>query len=449
MVDFSLYLITDRMQTAGRALPAVVADALNGGLRALQLREKDLGTYQLFELAGELRKLTREYGARLLINDRLDVALAVGADGVQLGRAGLPVSVARRLLGGDKIIGYSAHSLDEARRAEHDGADFVTFGPSHIMTIPPDTPTSPHIHKELRIHSYGHYLRRRFGCRVSKVNVDAGFTCPNRDGSKGTGGCIYCNNVSFSPKDTHARISLEEQLAHGIAYHRRRLGSEKFIVYFQKYTNTYASVDVLEDLYRRALAYPDVIGISVGTRPDALSDAALALLAEIATTRYVCLELGLQSMDDAILMRINRGHTLEDFVGTVQRAAGHDFDICAHLIYGFPGETPGDFLKTADLIASLPVDSIKLHQLHVVEGTELAAMYRREEFTPITLPEYVTTAADFLERLPAHVTVQRLYGSAPLAICVAPRWGLKNNQMWFAVINELRRRGTWQGCRVQ
>jgi uncharacterized protein len=305
------------------------------------------------------------------------------------------------------------------------------------------------IHPELRINSYGHYLRRRFGCRVSKVNVDAGFTCPNRDGSRGTGGCIYCNNVSFSPKDTQPLIPLEEQLAAGMAYHRRRLGSEKFIVYFQKYTNTYAPVDVLADLYRRALSYPDVIGISIGTRPDALSPDALGLLAEIARTRYVCLELGLQSMDDAILARINRGHTLAEFLETVQRSAGLGFDICAHLIYGFPGELSGDFLKTADLIASLPIDSIKLHQLHAVEGTELAEMYRRGEFVPLALEKYVATAADFLERLPARVTVQRLYGSAPLAISVAPRWGLKNNQMWFAVINELRRRGTWQGCRVE
>jgi len=305
------------------------------------------------------------------------------------------------------------------------------------------------IHHELRINSYGQYLRRRFDCRVSKVNVDAGFTCPNRDGSKGTGGCIYCNNVSFSPKETQSMIPLEEQMAAGMAYHRTRLGSEKFIVYFQKYTNTYGSVDLLADLYRRALSHPDVVGISVGTRPDALSAEALELLTEIARTHYVCLELGLQSMDDAILSRINRGHTLDEFLETVQRAAGHGFDICAHLIYGFPGERSEEFLKTADLIASLPIDSIKLHQLHAVEGTELAAMYRRGEFVPLSLEEYVVTAADFLERLPARVTVQRLYGSAPLAIGVAPRWGLKNNQMWFAVINELRRRGTWQGCRLE
>jgi radical SAM protein (TIGR01212 family) len=304
------------------------------------------------------------------------------------------------------------------------------------------------IHPELRIHSYGHYLRRRFGCRVSKVNVDAGFTCPNRDGSKGTGGCIYCNNVSFSPKDTLAVVPIEEQMAAGMAYHRQRLKSERFIVYFQKYTNTYGSVELLSDLYGRVLGHPDVLGISVGTRPDALSDEALDLLAGIARTHYVCLELGLQSMDDAILTRINRGHTLDDFVSAVQRAAGRNFDICAHLIHGFPGETAEEFLKAAELLASLPVNSVKLHQLHAVEGTELAEMYRRGEFVPLRLSEYVATAADFLERLPARIAIQRLYGSAPLAIRVAPQWGLKNNQMWYAVVNELTRRGTWQGCRL-
>ena len=305
------------------------------------------------------------------------------------------------------------------------------------------------IHPQLHINSYGGYLRRRFGMRISKVNVDAGFTCPNRDGSKGTGGCIYCNNVSFSPKETLSAVPLEEQMAAGISYHRIRLGSEKFIIYFQKYTNTYASVELLSELYHQALAHPDVIGISVGTRPDSLSDEALELLTDIARTKYVCLELGLQSMDDAILNRINRGHTLDDFMVAVDRAAGRNFDICAHLIHGFPGESAADFLKTADLMAGLPIDSIKLHQLHAVEGTELAELYRRGEFTPLTLEAYIATVADFLERLPPRIAIQRLYGSAPLAISVAPQWGLKNNQMWYAVVNELTRRGSWQGCREQ
>lgn len=310
--------------------------------------------------------------------------------------------------------------------------------------------SSQHIHPELRINSYGHYLRQRFGCRVSKVNVDAGFTCPNRDGSKGTGGCIYCNNVSFSPRDTLAEISLEDQLASGMTYHRTRLKSEKFIVYFQKYTNTYASLEHLADLYQRALAVPDVLGISVGTRPDCLTDEVLELLAHIAKRHYVCLELGLQSADNAILKQINRGHSLEDFLNTVERASGRGFDLCAHLIHGFPDEQPQEFLKSADLVNSLKgITSVKLHQLHAVEGTELAAMYRRGEFDPITLEQYVTTAADFLERLAPRISVQRLYGSSPLEIRVAPQWGLKNNQMWYAVLNELKRRDSRQGSKMK
>lgn len=303
------------------------------------------------------------------------------------------------------------------------------------------------IHKELRINSYGSTLRRRFGCRVSKVNVDGGFTCPNRDGTRGTGGCIYCNNSSFSPNETQPQIPIEEQMAAGMAYHRQRLGSEKFIIYFQKFTNTYAPVAKLRDLYLRALSHPDVVGISIGTRPDALADDALALLGELARTRYVCVELGLQSMDDAILTRINRGHALADYLRAVERLAHRGIEICTHLIHGFPGESRDDVVRTAELMASLPIASIKLHQLHVVRGTRLADMYYRGEFVPLTHAEYVSDACDFLEWLPPRIAIQRLYGSAPLAILVAPNWNLKNNQMWYSVVNELRRRGTWQGCR--
>ena len=303
------------------------------------------------------------------------------------------------------------------------------------------------IHRELRINSYGSYLRRRFGCRVSKVNVDGGFTCPNRDGSRGTGGCIYCDNSSFSPKQTQPLIPIEEQMAAGMAYHRIRLKSEKFIVYFQKFTNTYAPVSRLSDLYRRALDHPDVLGISIGTRPDSLTDQAIDLLTELARDHYLCVELGLQSIDDAILTRINRGHTLAEYLSAVDRLSGRGIDLCTHLIYGFPGETRAGFLKGARLLAGLPISSLKLHQLHAVEGTRLAQQYRDGSYTPITLNQYLETTCDFLEELPPRISIQRLYGSAPLAIRVAPNWDLKNNQMWYAVVNELKRRGTWQGCR--
>lgn len=306
-----------------------------------------------------------------------------------------------------------------------------------------------YIHKDLHLHSYGTYLRRRFDCRVSKVNVDGGFTCPNRDGTKGTGGCIYCENSSFSPGGTQSVISIERQMAEGMAYHRRRLQSKKFIVYFQKFTNTYAPVARLRDMYTRALAHPDVIGISVGTRPDALGDDALALLTELARDRYVCIELGLQSMDDGILAWMNRGHDLAEYLKAVERVAGRGIEICTHLIYGFPGETRSSFLKTADLISGLPVDSLKLHQLHAVRGTRLAELYERGEYLPISREEYTAAVCDFLERISSHITIQRLYGSAPLDLLVAPGWGLKNNQMWYLFVNELARRGTWQGCRVK
>jgi radical SAM protein (TIGR01212 family) len=304
------------------------------------------------------------------------------------------------------------------------------------------------IHPDLRINSYGSYLRRRFGCRVSKVNVDGGFTCPNRDGVRGVGGCIYCDNASFSPGGTQAIIPIEEQMAAGMAYHRTRLKSERFIIYFQKFTNTYAPAARLRDLYSRVLGHPDVLGISVGTRPDAISDEAIRLLEELAKSHYVCVELGLQSMDDAILQRINRGHTLAEYLQAVERIAGRGIDICTHLIYGFPGETAQDFLRTAGLIASLPVNSLKLHQLHAVRGTRLAELYYQGEFTPLSHHDYITTVCDFLEQIPPAVTIQRLYGSAPLAIRVAPTWDLKNNQMWYSVVNELKRRGSWQGCRL-
>lgn len=307
---------------------------------------------------------------------------------------------------------------------------------------------TPFINKDLRFNSFGTWLRRRYHCRVSKVNVDGGFTCPNRDGSRGTGGCIYCDNSSFSPGGTSPEIPLETQMAEGMAYHRARLGSEKFIIYFQKHTNTYAPVAKLRDLFGRALSHPDVIGISVGTRPDSLADDAIEMLEEMARDRYVCIELGLQSMDDAILRQINRGHTLEEYVTAVRRLTGRGIHVCTHLIYGFPGETRNGFLQTAELVASLPIDSIKIHQLHAVRGTRLADLYFSGEFTPLSHTEYVAAVCDFLERIPARIAIQRLYGSAPLDIRVAPAWDLKNNQMWYSVVKELQRRGSWQGSRL-
>lgn len=307
------------------------------------------------------------------------------------------------------------------------------------------SPNDSPLHPELLINSYGHTLRRLFGLRVSKVNVDAGFTCPNRDGSRGVGGCIYCDNASFSPPGTQPRLSIEEQFLQGAAYHRRRLGSERFIVYFQKHTNTYAPVERLDELFRRALSLPEVLGISIGTRPDSLSHGAVDLLTDLAREHFVTVELGLQSIDERILAAINRGHTVDEYLNAVERLAGRGIHLCTHLIFGFEGEADDIGRESARFINRLPVDSVKLHQLHVVRGTPLESLYRRGAFTPLTLGGYLDRAVDFLAHLSPGIAIQRLYGSAPLRLRVAPEWGLKNNQMWYAVINELKRRGLRQG----
>lgn len=304
------------------------------------------------------------------------------------------------------------------------------------------------IHPELRFNAYGAYLRRRFGRRISKVNVDGGFTCPNRDGSRGSGGCIYCDNRSFSPEAIKGTVPLEEQIRAGMAYHRRRLGSSGFIVYFQKYSNTYGPVDRLRELYCRVLAQPDVVGISIGTRPDCLADDVLDLLEELARRHFVTLELGLQSTNDATLQWLNRCHDFQEYRRTLDRAAGRGFAICTHLIHGFPGENRDAFRATARLMGALPNDSLKIHQLHAVRGTVLADMYGRGEFSPLSHGEYVAAVCDFLEELPPRIAIQRLYGSAPTAIRVAPNWNLKNNQMWYSIVHELQRRGSWQGAAV-
>jgi radical SAM protein (TIGR01212 family) len=236
-------------------------------------------------------------------------------------------------------------------------------------------------------------------------------------------------------------------MAVGMAYHRQRLGSEKFIIYFQKFTNTYADPEHLRDIYTRVLAHQDVLGISIGTRPDAISNEIAELLEELAQKHYVCLELGLQSMDDEILHRINRGHTFTEYLDAVRLLHNRGFDLCTHLIYGFPGETRASFLKTAGLIADMGINSVKLHQLHAVQGTTLAEMYLQGTFIPLEMGEYIAAACDFLELIPPEVTIQRLYGSAPLSIRVAPQWNLKNNQMWYAILNELKARNSWQGKR--
>lgn len=301
----------------------------------------------------------------------------------------------------------------------------------------------------LPFYSGGQYLREQFPFRVFKVAVDAGFDCPNRDGTKGRGGCIYCNNASFSSNSRAPRVSVGQQIENGIRFYQERLQGEKFIVYFQAYTNTFGPVEYLRTVYDQALRNPAVVGMSIGTRPDCVPDPILDLLAEYGRRTHMWLELGLQSSHDATLRRLNRRHTFVEFVDAVRRARQRGLRVCAHVILGLPGESRSMMLQTADRLACLGIDGLKLHHLYVAKGTVLERAYQRRMIRLLTLPEYVGLVCDFLERTPARVVIQRITGEVAEEYVVAPRWGVTKLQVVHRIHDEFRRRGTRQGSRAQ
>ncbi len=302
---------------------------------------------------------------------------------------------------------------------------------------------------ERRYYAFSRFLRERFGGRVWRVTVDGGFTCPNVDGTVTTGGCVYCDNRSFSPNRRLPRTDVRTQVRRGIDVLGRRHGASRFLAYFQAATNTHAPVPRLRQLYDSALDHPQVVGLAVGTRPDSVPNPVLDLLQEYARDRYVCLELGLQSRHDRSLDWMNRGHHFDAFVDAVTRARGRGLDLCAHVILGLPGETPEDMLQTADALAELPVDAVKIHNLHVVRGTPMEAMYHAGTVPMLTLDDYVAVVCDFLERLPAEMVIHRLNGDAPPDYLVAPAWCLEKPALLAAIDAELARRDSWQGKRCR
>ncbi len=296
------------------------------------------------------------------------------------------------------------------------------------------------------VHTFGTDLLRRYGARVHKLAIHAGFTCPNRDGNKGWGGCSFCNNASFSP---HAdrKPSVAEQIAAGRAVVRRRTGAERFLAYFQAYTNTYADVGRLGALYREALAEPDVIGLSIGTRPDAVPTEVLDLLAGLRDQGYeVWLELGLQSACDATLARVNRGHGFGDYCRTLKLARLRGLPVCTHLIAGLPGEGRDALLASLARVLDLGAEGLKLHPLHVVRDTVLAQSWQRGHYRPLTLDAYLDMAADLIERTPPEVIFHRVTGTASKDILLAPAWCNKKWAVLNGIENTLRRRGSIQGA---
>jgi radical SAM protein (TIGR01212 family) len=298
-----------------------------------------------------------------------------------------------------------------------------------------------------RYYAFSRFLRERFGAKVYRVTVDAGFTCPNVDGTLARGGCVYCDNRSFSPNRRLPRTSVREQVRRGVEILQKRYGAERFIAYFQAATNTYAPVDKLKRLYDEALEHPQIVGLAIGTRPDSVPDPALDLIGEYARDRYVCLELGLQTIHDRSLDWMNRAHHVDAFFDAVARCQGRGLDLCAHVILGLPGETHADMMATADTLAQLPVQAVKIHNLHVVRDTPLEEQYLRGEARMMERGEYVQVVCDFLERLPPGMVIHRLSGDAPPDYLVAPQWCLDKPGLLRAIDAELRRRDSRQGLR--
>jgi radical SAM protein (TIGR01212 family) len=303
--------------------------------------------------------------------------------------------------------------------------------------------------KPERFHSYNKWLKERFGERVYKVIVDAGFTCPNRDGTVAVGGCTYCNNNSFRPPSAVKTDPIRNQVRDGINYIRRRFQANKFIVYFQPFSNTYAETEYLRRLYTDALDHPEVVGLAIGTRPDCVDEEKIAMIEDIARHTFVSLEFGVESIYNDTLSRVNRGHDYETFLRAVRMTQGHSIHIGAHLILGFPWETREQWLAMAGEMSRVGIDALKIHHLHIVRGTALAAEYMRRPFRLLEYEEYLDLLCDFVERLEPRIVIERLFGEAPRGLLIAPNWHRTKNEIVRDIQKKFEECNVWQGAKVQ
>ena len=302
---------------------------------------------------------------------------------------------------------------------------------------------------EKRYYDLKSFFRNRFGCPVYKLPIDAGFTCPNRDGFVASGGCIYCDGRGSRLRQAGPLPTVTEQVRAGKDFYRNRRGAKKFIAYFQTFTNTYGPPEKLEALYGEALREEDVVGLSIGTRPDCVPDPVIDLLAGLARDRHVWIEYGLQSMHDRTLRFLNRGHDRAAFLDAISRTAGKNIFICVHIIVGLPGETEEDILETVAQIASLPIQGIKIHLLLALRGTPLGDLYERGEIALMTMERYVNTVCNILESLPPEMTIQRLTADGYRDIYLAPGWGRNKMEVLNAIDRELKQRDSFQGARYR
>lgn len=312
----------------------------------------------------------------------------------------------------------------------------------------------------MRVFPWGHsrryndfptHFRKLFNGRVQKISLDTGFTCPNRDGAKGRGGCTYCNNRTFNPAWCDLEVSIHEQLKKGIEFFSGKYPKMRYVAYFQSYTNTYAPIDTLVGLYDEALRYPGIIGLVIATRPDCVNALILDYLEHLSKNTYVMVEYGVESHLNKTLEAINRGHSFEDSVKAIEETSRRNIRTCAHLILGLPGETYNDFMDQAKIISQLPVDNLKLHQLQIHKGTVMAAQFQHapDTFHLFSADEYTELVVDYLERLNPRIVVERFISQSPPGLLIAPKWGLKNFEFVAKVEKRLTERDTWQGRRYE
>lgn len=294
---------------------------------------------------------------------------------------------------------------------------------------------------------YSSYLKKIFDCRVQKISLDAGLTCPNRDGTKGVGGCLYCDSRGSGTGAYSKTPSITQQILQGKSFLKDRYGAGKFIAYFQSFSNTYAPLEVLESLYREALSIEDVVGLSVGTRPDCVNPEVLDLLAGYQASHLVWIEYGLQSFHPKTLALINRGHTVEDFIRAVKETRKRKLNICVHVILGLPGEGLEEILFTADRLAELDIQGLKIHSLYINQGTLLETWYRQGSYHPLLQEQYADWVGRFLERCPTHWIIQRLTGDPNHKDLVAPLWVLKKQETLRMIQDRLKETGGFQGAK--
>ena len=273
---------------------------------------------------------------------------------------------------------------------------------------------------------YGTWIRQQFPFRVQKIAVDAGFTCPNRDGLVGTGGCTFCNNHTFNPSYCDHKKSVSQQLEEGKQFFARKYPDMKYLAYFQAFSNTYAPLPHLRQLYEEALAVEDVVGLVIGTRPDCLPDSLLDYLEELNQRTFLIVEIGIESANNQTLQRINRGHTFECSRDAIERTHPRGILTCGHVILGLPGEDREEILRQAPIISSLPLDILKLHQLQIIRGTKLADEYIEHPFHLFTPDEYIDLIINYLQHIHKDLVLERFVSQSPPELLIAPHWGLKN-----------------------